>query len=76
MRFYGYEADEIAGPGLLPDTGLPAFARCPLGAAFAGEGPQNTALMIVGEQPGDLEYLTDRPFINKRCAALTFLMTG
>ena len=41
--------------------------RCPLHQkatqAVAGEGPQDAALMIVGEQPGDLEDLQGRPFV-------------
>ncbi len=41
--------------------------NCPIGAlenhAVKGEGPQDAALMIVGEQPGDSEDLAGRPFI-------------
>jgi DNA polymerase len=40
--------------------------RCPLHGpatqAVPGEGPLDAALMIVGEQPGDREDLTGRPF--------------
>ena len=41
--------------------------RCAIGAcatqAVNGEGPAGTALMIVGEQPGDQEDLRGRPFV-------------
>ena len=41
--------------------------NCPIGTldnhAVMGEGPQDAALMIVGEQPGDQEDLTGRPFV-------------
>ncbi|MBB5350404.1 DNA polymerase [Haloferula luteola] len=41
--------------------------RCPLAetatCAVAGEGPLSARIMIVGEQPGDREDLTGRPFI-------------
>jgi DNA polymerase len=51
--------------------GLPqairACTRCPLHRsatqAVPGEGPQDAALMIVGEQPGDQEDLQGRPFV-------------
>lgn len=47
--------------------GLQRCTRCNLchhaTAAVAGEGPANAALMIVGEQPGDQEDLTGRPFV-------------
>ena len=51
--------------------GLPqairACTRCPLHRsatqAVLGEGPQDAALMIVGEQPGDQEDLQGRPFV-------------
>ena len=45
---------------------LAACRRCSLHCAATqpvpGEGPQNARLMIVGEQPGDREDLTGRPF--------------
>ena len=55
-------------------TSLPAIGqaihqcrKCPIGqldnTAVMGEGPQNAALMIVGEQPGDQEDLVGRPFV-------------
>jgi len=41
--------------------------RCPIGCngtrAVAGEGPLRPSLMIVGEQPGDIEEQEGRPFI-------------
>lgn len=41
--------------------------ECPLGARATqtvwGEGPIGAALMLVGEQPGDLEDLRGRPFV-------------
>ncbi|MBL3701116.1 UdgX family uracil-DNA binding protein [Sulfitobacter sp. BDSS02] len=46
---------------------LAACRRCPLWEnatqAVPGEGPADAALMIVGEQPGDHEDLTGRPFV-------------
>ena len=46
---------------------LDACRRCPLGAiatqAVPGEGPPRASLMLVGEQPGDHEDLTGRPFV-------------
>ena len=55
------------GPsGALPAE-IAACTRCPLHRAATqavpGEGPQDAALMIVGEQPGDQEDLTGKPFI-------------
>ncbi|MAM62847.1 UdgX family uracil-DNA binding protein [Maritimibacter sp. UBA3975] len=45
---------------------LDACTRCPLHAnatqAVPGEGPTDAPLMFVGEQPGDREDLTGRPF--------------
>ncbi len=54
-----------------PTDGLAAAisscTRCPLHGpatqAVPGEGPMDTALMIVGEQPGDREDLEGRPFV-------------
>ncbi len=56
-----------------PET-LPAIAKaieacrkCPIGElhnqAVMGEGPSDALLMIVGEQPGDREDQTGRPFV-------------
>ncbi|MCH7630071.1 UdgX family uracil-DNA binding protein [Novosphingobium sp.] len=44
-----------------------ACRRCPIGCngtqAVAGEGPDRAGLMIVGEQPGDVEEQAGRPFV-------------
>jgi uracil-DNA glycosylase len=44
-----------------------ACTRCPLyrsaTRAVPGEGPTPAAMMLVGEQPGDQEDLTGRPFV-------------
>src|SRR5438034_6339516 len=41
--------------------------RCPLyqnaTQTVFGEGPQNAAMMLVGEQPGDQEDLAGHPFV-------------
>jgi len=46
---------------------IQACRRCPIGCngtqAVAGEGRPGAALMIVGEQPGDVEEQTGRPFV-------------
>ena len=46
---------------------LEACRRCPIGEqatrAVPGEGPPDASLMLVGEQPGDREDLTGRPFV-------------
>ena len=48
-------------------TGIGACRACPIGCngtrAVAGEGRGDAALMIVGEQPGDLEEEAGRPFV-------------
>lgn len=49
------------------DKAIHACRQCPIGNldnhAVMGEGPQDAALMIVGEQPGDQEDLAGRPFV-------------
>ena len=49
------------------DKAIHACRKCPIGAlenqAVMGEGPQDAALMIVGEQPGDQEDQAGRPFV-------------
>ena len=49
------------------DKAIHACRKCPIGEldnqAVMGEGPQNAALMIVGEQPGDQEDQSGRPFV-------------
>lgn len=46
---------------------LQACRRCPIGEhatqAVPGEGPADARLMLVGEQPGDREDLSGRPFV-------------
>ncbi len=59
------EAPQDGLAGLKRD--VDACRRCPIGACatqgVVGEGPVDAALMIVGEQPGDQEDLTGRPFV-------------
>ena len=56
-------------PGTLDEVAqrLQTCRRCPIGCngtqAVAGEGPHKARLMIVGEQPGDQEEDTGRPFV-------------
>ncbi|GMN12491.1 UdgX family uracil-DNA binding protein [Altererythrobacter sp. MTPC7] len=49
------------------DKAIHACRKCPIGTlentAVMGEGPQDAALMIVGEQPGDQEDMAGRPFV-------------
>jgi len=49
------------------DKAIHACRKCPIGfldnRAVMGEGPRDAALMIVGEQPGDVEDQTGRPFV-------------
>ena len=49
------------------DKAIHACRKCPIGEldneAVMGEGPQDAALMIVGEQPGDKEDRVGRPFV-------------
>ncbi len=49
------------------DKAIHACRECPIGNldnhAVMGEGPSDAALMIVGEQPGDQEDITGRPFV-------------
>jgi DNA polymerase len=46
---------------------IEACRRCPIGLlethAVPGEGPRQASLMIVGEQPGDVEEQSGRPFV-------------
>ncbi|WP_238840632.1 UdgX family uracil-DNA binding protein [Roseobacter cerasinus] len=59
--------DHWSGPQDGFAAALAGCTRCPLhhGAtqAVPGDGPATAALMIVGEQPGDLEDLQGRPFV-------------
>ena len=49
------------------DKAISVCRKCPIGLldnhAVMGEGPQDAALMIVGEQPGDQEDIKGRPFV-------------
>ena len=49
------------------DAAIHRCRKCAIGAldnhAVMGEGPQDAALMVVGEQPGDQEDLAGRPFV-------------
>ncbi|MEP2235353.1 MAG: UdgX family uracil-DNA binding protein [Alteripontixanthobacter sp.] len=49
------------------DKAIHSCRNCPIGEmaneAVMGEGPQDAALMIVGEQPGDQEDRLGRPFV-------------
>lgn len=53
--------------GLPVKTTLDECRRCSLGAkatqSVPGEGPPKAALMLVGEQPGDEEDLSGKPFV-------------
>lgn len=59
--------DHWSGPADGFAAALSGCTRCPLHGsatqAVPGEGPDTAALMIVGEQPGDLEDLHGRPFV-------------
>jgi DNA polymerase len=63
----GAPADERARRLADDRRATAACQRCPLFAgatqAVAGEGPVDAPLMFVGEQPGDREDLTGRPFV-------------
>jgi DNA polymerase len=60
---------EEAPPASLEEIAvqIQACRRCPIGCngtqAVMGEGPQHAGLMIVGEQPGDVEEQLGRPFV-------------
>ena len=49
------------------DKAIHACRKCPIGEldnqAVMGEGPRDAPLMIVGEQPGNVEDQTGRPFV-------------
>ena len=56
-------------PARLPEVAaaIAGCRRCPIGCngtrAVMGEGPGDAVLMIVGEQPGDMEEAQGRPFV-------------
>ncbi|MDE2486904.1 MAG: uracil-DNA glycosylase, partial [Alphaproteobacteria bacterium] len=63
-----HEAYHEAPPATLEAvrSSVEACRRCDLwrcGAGVAGEGPAEARLMLVGEQPGDLEEQAQKPFI-------------
>lgn len=47
--------------------GISGCRRCPIGCngtrAVLGEGPEQTRLLVIGEQPGDQEERLGRPFV-------------
>ncbi len=55
------------GPSDALPAAIAACTRCPLHRnatqAALGKGPVNSGLMIVGEQPDDIEDLSGRPFV-------------
>ena len=61
------EFDERPNTLAAIDRAIHACRKCPIGEldnqAVMGEGPQDAALMIVGEQPGDQEDQQGRPFV-------------
>ncbi|HVF62559.1 MAG TPA: UdgX family uracil-DNA binding protein [Casimicrobiaceae bacterium] len=62
LRSDAPEADDVPTKHALDDC-----RRCPLGVkatqGVPGDGPMNASLMLVGEQPGDEEDLTGKPFV-------------
>lgn len=66
------DADALTLETLKP--ALDACRRCPIGGCatqgVAGEGPAGARLMIVGEQPGDMEDMAGRPFVGPAGAVL------
>jgi DNA polymerase len=60
-------AAQDSGAGIPEQRELDACRRCPLWQhatqAVAGEGPPDSRLVLVGEQPGDEEDLKGRPFV-------------
>lgn len=63
------DSSEMEAPETLPGVGeaICHCRACPIGAldnrAVMGEGPRDAPLMIVGEQPGDVEDRAGRPFV-------------
>ncbi|KRG43647.1 DNA polymerase [Stenotrophomonas panacihumi] len=59
---------------------LAACRRCPLWEpatqAVRGEGPSTARIMLVGEQPGDAEDLTGRPFVGPAGQLLDDVLRG
>jgi len=73
------EAMAIASLDVL-SARLEECRRCPLfehaTQAVPGEGPKRSALMLVGEQPGDHEDLTGRPFVGPADTVLDEALAG
>ncbi|HEY8608976.1 MAG TPA: UdgX family uracil-DNA binding protein [Noviherbaspirillum sp.] len=67
-------AAERAQPERALPSDLDACRRCPLWRqatqAVPGCGPRDARIMVVGEQPGDLEDLAGRPFVGPAGALL------
>ena len=69
MVMAGGAALDMPWPATLDEVAaaVTACRACPIGCngtrAVVGEGPQDSALMIVGEQPGDQEEIAGRPFV-------------
>lgn len=76
MVMRGESLFEMPLPRTLEEVqeGISACRRCPIGCtgvrATPGEGRANARLMIVGEQPGDHEEASGRPFIGPSGALL------
>ncbi len=67
----GDRPESLSGIG----EAIHACRRCPIGCngtrAVMGEGAKDAALMIVGEQPGDVEEQEGRPFVGPAGRLLT-----
>jgi DNA polymerase len=69
MIAQGSDPFKLAPPASLVEIaeGIGRCTVCPIGCngtrAVAGEGPSRAPLMIVGEQPGDIEEREGRPFV-------------
>lgn len=78
----GERAAATPAPETLEALGqsLAACRRCPLWEpatqAVCGEGPPTARIMLVGEQPGDAEDLTGRPFVGPAGQLLDDVLRG
>ncbi|MDQ4421855.1 UdgX family uracil-DNA binding protein [Sphingobium sp. DEHP117] len=69
MIAQGEDSFEMEQPDSLDAvaSAVSTCTRCPIGCngtrAVPGEGPADSAVMLVGEQPGDQEELAGRPFV-------------
>ncbi len=61
-----FEIEQPSSLGAVADA-VANCTRCPIGCngtrAVPGEGPADSIVMLVGEQPGDQEELAGRPFV-------------